>query len=252
MGVEYRHFLIPAENDYRPTPGEAARLVAALVEARFASRGVVDPAADTRADEALEGPGCVLSRADGDRRAWPSPFEAEDLAQLGETDLRLTWDVERLGGSGLIYPMAELPDEDGAGPEEAYYALEIHLADDFVYETSETIDPFWDVACCGEALDDGQAEGQAGLPPLFGPSIRRTCPRCGRAFRPQDHVAIVRDGRTGKTAERPGGATYRFAVSVDCGKCFPRSGAAVAMNRDLVAIVERTLGRSFYEVGTFS
>ncbi len=256
MGVEYRHYLIPEENDFRPGPVEAARLIAALVEARFVARTEADPFPTpfsySQTHEYTEGSSCfLLTPADrgavGDGRPWPSPCKAEDLARLGAGDFRLGWDVEPLETSGLVYPLTEVPDD-------AYYTLELHFADDFVYETSEQIDPFRDsdVTCCDRRLDYWVPNDEEG-PSMFAQRIRRTCPSCGREFRPQHHLANHRHPLTGERRERRerlGGATYRFAVFVDCGKCFPYPVKRFLMNRDLVAIVERTLGRTFYEIGT--
>jgi hypothetical protein len=61
----------------------------------------------------------------------------------------------------------------------------------------------------------------------------------------------VRDGDDEPTL-REGGVLYRFAVIVDCGKCFPR-GAATTLHfhPELRALCERVLGCGFVEAANF-
>src|SRR4051794_34671744 len=53
--------------------------------------------------------------------------------------------------SGRRTHLPETPDEPS---RKTYYDLELHLARDFVYYFSESIDPFVEVACeCGRGLE---------------------------------------------------------------------------------------------------
>ena len=46
----------------------------------------------------------------------------------------------------------------------------------------------------------------------------------------------------------PGGGAYRFALKVDCGARYVED-AGLAFAPELVALVEKEFGRSFYEFG---
>jgi len=45
-----------------------------------------------------------------------------------------------------------------------------------------------------------------------------------------------------------GGAAYRFALKVDCGKCFVED-AGLAFDPELVALLEEEFGREFLQIG---
>jgi hypothetical protein len=64
-------------------------------------------------------------------------------------------------------------------------------------------------------------------------------------------VAQVTDGRTGKASSRPGGATYLFAVVIDCGKGFARQSWPIWASDDFYALVTKTLDVPFYQIGDF-
>jgi len=68
-----------------------------------------------------------------------------------------------------------------------------------------------------------------------------------------DYAAMpltLRDGWTGVESRSFGGATYRFALVIDCGKYWPEREAVVIP--EFLALVERTMGiktrvlRDFY------
>ena len=132
------------------------------------------------------------------------------------------------------------------------------MATDFVYHLSEWIDPFVEVPSkCGRSLKyDDESATKAGYPVYYDGRIHRVCPTCGRAFRPQELVAKVRDGWTGETASPPGGATYLFAVVIDCGKGFAREGFAregspMRASQEFIDTVTMALDQTFYEIGDF-
>jgi hypothetical protein len=54
-----------------------------------------------------------------------------------------------------------------------------------------------------------------------GAKVRRICPECGAAFRPQDQIADIVDGATGDKTPQPGGMCYRFAIVLDFDKDHP-------------------------------
>ncbi|WP_165247180.1 hypothetical protein [Paludisphaera soli] len=211
--------------------------------------------------DAPEG-GCVLHAPEGGR-PWPGVLPAT----LDEEDVRLVWTVERLGVSGLRDPFDRPP-----GGGDPYYDFEIHLAGDYVYPLSESIEPFPDVAsACGRHL---VYEAEDGSPFAFTSRIARVCPDCGSRFRPLDHVARVTEVATGEAAHRPGGVAYRFALVVDSGKAIPFAPPAapgawrrlvgrfrgeraprprpVRVVEELSGLLTDVLGRPFDQIGTYS
>jgi hypothetical protein len=258
MGVEYAHYLIPEDNTYKPHPEELSRLVKALLDRGF----VADPASDafrkTLAawypdSEYAQGTGCSIRVQEREESSFPCPFSAGDLTALREQDYQIVWHVESTNESGIKYPLTPFPEWG-----DAYYDLELHLAKDFVYHCSELIDPFKEVVCdCGRSLvysDDKALETvspEAILRIFFASRIHRFCPWCGRPFRPQSLVARVRDGRTGEAQKRAGGATYLFAVVIDCGKSFPREGWPIRVTDEFLDTVTKALEREFSQLGDF-
>ena len=71
--------------------------------------------------------------------------------------------------------------------------------------------------------------------PEYGVIWKETYKVCGAAFDPRTRKASVRDPWTNETSRVPGGATFRFALAIDCGKCwpngFPSTGCAAGMPR---------------------
>ncbi|WP_435016405.1 hypothetical protein TA3x_003971 [Tundrisphaera sp. TA3] len=260
MGVEYRHYLIPEDNTFRPGPEELCRLVDALIGGDFVAVPGSDRFARMSAKAyssynkvALE-TGCFIDLGDDGRPPFDGrvpfacPPSAQDIAALGDRDYRLVWPVESSNESGLEYPLTPFPEWG-----DAYYDLELRMAGDYVYHCSGLIDPFDDVACrCGLGLDYSEDDTDAALDRLLvfhETRIRRLCPGCGTQFRPQDRTARVRDGRSGEVVDRPGGATYRFAIVVDCGKGFAREGWPMRASQAFLKALEGALGRRFYQVG---
>jgi hypothetical protein len=144
--------------------------------------------------------------------------------------------------TGLRYPLEPIPDEP-------YYDFEIRLCQDFVYHLSELIDPFSEppLCACGVAL-----EFDAPIQPdvFYSSRLWFHCPTCGLEFRPEALSARVRNGWTGaESGLIPGGACYRFAIVIDCGKCLPdREQGNIVFDRELVRLCGRELGCSFYQV----
>ncbi len=152
---------------------------------------------------------------------------------------------QRVGAEVSVNPFPEWGD--------AYYDLELRVAREFVYHTSEGIDPFDAVACaCGQPLEyyEQDEDDHLGKCPVFYDGrIHRTCPSCGTPFRPQERIARVRDGYTGVARNRTGGVIYLFAVVVDCGKGFAREGWPMRATEKFMGTLTKALGRRFYEVG---
>jgi hypothetical protein len=273
MGVEYEHYLIPEDNTYKPSPEELIRLSDALLDGGFIAKGTTDIITEMtpEPDPADWDSGRVYCYARlGNMRhlRFPCPCSASDIAALEEPDFQLVWSVESSHESGLKYPLVPFPQWG-----DPYYDLELHVAGDFVYHTSELIDAFDQVACaCGRDLryaewdapsGSGYVESStssghyihapsdetSGLPLYSGDRIYRLCPSCGRPFRPQELTARVRDGYTGEASRRAGGCTYLFAVVIDCGKGFAREGWPIRATEEFLGMVTQALGQEFYEIG---
>src|SRR5512138_69721 len=147
MGVEARLFLMPQPASVRPEPAALARLATALRRGRW----VADPAepwfsrmdfGSARSDASAARTGAFVRRL-GEPLA-PGTLEPlpEDLdgffASVAREERRVVWPVSHLGQTPLRYPLAV---ESPVARDETCYALELWLADDYVYVTSESVDP---------------------------------------------------------------------------------------------------------------
>ena len=59
----------------------------------------------------------------------------------------------------------------------------------------------------------------------------------------------VRYVRKVEGVDRRGGASYLFAVVIDCGKGLARQSWPIVASEKFLALVKKTLGQSFYQVG---
>jgi hypothetical protein len=253
MGVEYVHYLIPEDNTYKPCPKDLSTLVNSLLDSGFVVRTGTDTFERETINTFGDSPdpavltGCYIHLGEGKYSPFFCPCSAQDIAAFGERDYRIVWTVDSSNESGLRYPLSPFPDWG-----DAYYELQLHLSRDFVYHTSELIEPFNRVTCeCGQSLkpDDKFDLWPDGPPPFWDSRIPRSCPSCGSPFRPQKLVAHVRDGHTGKAVDRPGGATYLFAVVIDCGKGFARQSWPIRASDEFLELVTTALRQPFYQLG---
>jgi hypothetical protein len=251
MGVEYQHFLIPEDNTYKPGPEDLSRLVDALLAGGFVSRAGAEGFRRMTFHtythyQQVKKTGCYAHVGGQGYAPFPCPCSSEDVAALSWRDFRLVWPVESSNESGLKYPLAPFPEWG-----DAYYDLELRVAREFVYHCSEVIDPFDAVACdCGQPLEFFDRDEDFERPSVFHDvRIFRTCPSCGRPFRPQRLTARVRDGYTGEAIQRAGGATYLFTVVIDCGKGFARDGWPIRATEEFLGMVTQALDQEFYEIG---
>lgn len=246
MGVEYRFLLIPRDNTHRPGLDAIQRLIAAWRDNGIAVRPgspehqAISANQMTATQAHAVETGASIRTASG----WRS-FHDADIGDTATGELILQWPVSRTEAGGVKNPFG-LEDEDGT-----YFDLELHFADDFVQVANETIDPM-DTACskCGKDLEywpEGEDIFYAGR-------IRQACPKCATAFHPQDRVAVYRDGETGEESDLEGGATYRFAIVIDCGKCWQTEtsgGGAPTLSAEFLAVATSALGVPLYGVGHF-
>jgi hypothetical protein len=225
MGVEYKHYLIPKPNSFRPDPEQLTHFISSLAMNKW-----------------IPSSGASVRTSEGVGKA-PFPISADWLRGVWDKDVLLSWPVESLAQAQLKYPLERL-----AWPaEETYYEFQIHWSRDYVYHVSELIDPFDDTRCkCGEELG---YEEQAHI--FYDGRLKLNCPRCGVAFEASDLPAVVRDGWTAEEREVSGGATYRFAVVVDCGKAIPDDDVNATIHPELRALCEQEFRRPFDEVGDF-
>jgi hypothetical protein len=143
MGAEYKHYLIPSDNTYKPHPEELSGLVNALVDGGYVlrtgtdtfNRAVINTFGDPP-NPAVE-TGCYVHLGAGEYSPFVCPCSARDIAAFGEGDYRIVWTVDSSNESGLTYPLTPFPNWG-----DAYYELQLHVATDFVYHTSELIEPF--------------------------------------------------------------------------------------------------------------
>jgi hypothetical protein len=247
MGVEYRRYLIPKPNSFKPSPEQ----VAALVEALRRDRWIVNPTEPNFGSMRFENSSLsVLARETGyfvrsfdGERAGPRDVAAF-LASEHDSDLLLSWPVESLTRSGLRYPLEPPPFETQEEAEWCYHKFQLHVAGrDYIYHSSEAVDPFdpSPVCSCGAELE----YWPEGRDPLYSGRLFRVCPECGAAFDPTDLPCVGHDGYTGEPFSIPGGVTYRFAVVVDCGKCF--GDGIASFKPDLRELIEKVLGTGTYE-----
>jgi hypothetical protein len=261
MGVEMRIFLVPRDNAFRP---DGAAL-ASFVEKLRAGQWIADPTTPvfgelrfrmTRTSVHAAKTGAYLSKAassiarlrDG-AGITPLPGDERGLANLlaseRDSDFILVWPVENLG-ERLRYPLDQ--DSPAADPDETYFDFEMWLARDYVHVTSEQVQPFDDddTRCsCGAALAYDPEGVDENL--FFASRLMAACKQCGKAFDVSTRIATVRDAWTNAESKVAGGATFRFAVVVDCGKCWPEGGE-FHVHPDLRRLTEAHFGRPFYEI----
>lgn len=249
MGVESSFYILPEESGYRPDPGLVCQLVRALRAASF----LCDPSSPTFGASAHRA-GVLSGQADYEGFVWKllpgrnqqagslSAFETV-LTNLQDSDVVVKWPISDLNLSGLRYPLTVVP-----GPEAVYYDIEFHLTAQTVYHTSEIIEPFEEIRCrCGRNIQQIEWSRQS---PLYYPRLPNHCPSCHERLNYALLPLTVHDGFSVAKSQTVGGAVYRFAVVVDCGKYWPDQEAKVTPA--FLSTVESTLNvrtrvlRDFY------
>lgn len=222
MGVEFRTLLIPRDNTLRPDANAVRRLLAAWREAGFlphASGRINFPGAD---DDA----------------------HFDEQAAFDRPEFILQWFIEDRRQARLRHPLMEMVEAPEYG---ASYEIKLHFADDFVETADEIIDPPPGICSCGADLAFDADDDI-----FYAARIRRVCSSCGEAYRPQDHVGYYQDGITGEQSELPGGATYRFAIVIDCAAHWQTSAnVAPEATSAFLRLSSTALDTELYEVGDF-
>jgi hypothetical protein len=238
MGVESNFYIMPDDSGYRPEPAKLCELVKAMRAAGF----LCDPGS----------PGFVASvhrsipvsnEADYEGFMWklrPGPDRhAGSLATLEQVwtnlqdgDAVAKWPNSDLLKSGLKYPLTLLPGKEGV-----YYDIEMHLASQTVYHVSEIIEPFQEIRCRSGCIIQQMETPRSS--PIYDSRLPNRCSSCAEPMNYATLPLTIRDGFTGVQSKVVGGAVYRFAVVVDCGKYWPEEPAQVTP--EFLGVIERTL-----------
>lgn len=254
MGVEYRHFIVPWARSFCPTSSQLARFVRLLEEENWIA---VPGTEKFRKMNELEGrnpeqehfgsrqlpPRLKIQRIKFE--PLPYPLLEEWFEDRRTEDLKLSISVSKAGAIGLRGPFLG---EDEPW-EECYHDFDLHLGRTFICQTSDSIEPghkFNLVCRCGAEL----AYYDPDMDIFYAQRIHPDCPECARPFDPHSLEFVIRDGWTNESSTITGGATYRFAVVVDCGKCLPpRDNGPIKVSLDLMALCRLVFETDFYEVG---
>jgi len=255
MGV-YERWLVARGNVFLPS----AATVAKVIERLRAERWIVDPGSADLAKLRFEGKHGERARATGGYAVktaentfgedldaklaatiepLPKEVTTDWLAHDEREEIRLVWPVTS-DDAPVKYPLSRRPDGN------AGWVLELHRAPEYVYPTAKNIGPIPTECRCSEDLSFEWDEDE--VVPAFESStgIFAECDECSRTFDPSKGSATIKNPFDGSKDTVPGGAAYRFALKVVCTEYVEDAGLAFAP--ELVALVEKEFGRSFYEV----
>jgi hypothetical protein len=250
MGVDYSHYLIPRDNTVRPDPDRIVALIDAWIEKGFVVRPESVPAQDQRASnarssetgarfmtrplpaEALEPEQGPAPRKGFWSRFWggaqkPAPADpwmsflippvGESLSALANPCTLIRWE----GNPRATYPLQTVTEPISQGDHRFPHGLIIDVSDDFANPNTDLYGAGGDTrqvnpSCsCGCNLEYEDTMGW-----LSTEKIRRVCPVCRLAFRPQDQIADIVDANGAKTPQA-GGLCNRFAITIDFSKEMP-------------------------------
>lgn len=256
MGVEYSHYLIPKPNAFRPsaaqlhafikeleigdwiaTPDSIAYKKSVAIESNYQGTETAVPWAQER-----------LPNRRGRIRGFASirhPLTVDWIEARLPGDMRIEFPVQHVQEIGIRYPLVC----DSGLPDDAYHTIEIHSSNDYVHHCSECIDPVETKCSCGTDL--GYSRGFDD-DVFYSARIRTQCPSCTRPFDPSSSTVDYRDGFTGAKSRLVGGAAYRFAIVIECGKCIPApQKAPLRVDADFMELIKLTLGTNVYQIGDF-
>jgi hypothetical protein len=258
MGV-YERWLVARGNVFLPS----AATVAKLIERLRSENWIVDPASadlaklrfrGTRAERAKASGGYAVktventfgedrvAKIDASTEAQPSGITADWLADEDREEVRLVWPVEGDDPLPVKYPLSRKP--DGA----IGWALELHRAPEYVYPVAPGIGPLPTECRCSEDLSFEWDEDEVVAAFERSTGIFAECDECSRTFDPSKGNATIENPFDGTKATLAGGGAYRFALKVDCGEKYVED-PSLSFAPELVALVEKEFGRSFYEFG---
>jgi hypothetical protein len=250
MGVNYSHYLIPRDNTVRPDPERIVALIDAWIEKGFVVRpeSVLahdQPVSNGRRPETgarfmtrpLHAEASEPEQAPAPRKGFWSRFwgEAqkpppadpwmpflippvgESLSALANPCALIRWE----GNPSATYPLQTVTELIAQGDRRLPHSLIIDVSDDFANPNTDPYGAGGDTrqvnpSCsCGCNLEYEDTMGWLGIE-----KIRRVCPACRLAFRPQDQIADIVDANGAKTSQA-GGLCNRFAITIDFTKEMP-------------------------------
>jgi hypothetical protein len=233
MSGNYQRWLIAKGNNLSPGPAAIVKLVDRLRKEKWIPES---------GGHAV----CTVDKADAAKATVKLPAEitADWIAGAPEREeMRLVWTVEGDAAKDLEYPLSMKPEGKVA------YSIEIHRAPEFVYPVADNIEMIDTTCNCDEDLAFDWDEDE--VVPAFKSSVGifAECEECSRTFDPAKELATITNAFDEDDDEDiQGGAAYRFALKVDCGKSFVED-AKLGFAKALVTLFEEEFGRSTYEVG---
>ena len=232
MSGSYQRWLIAKGNNLSPGPAAIAKLVERLRKEKWIQETgghamrTVDKADAAKATEKL-----------------PADITADWIAGEPEREeMRLVWTVEGDAAKELEYPLSMKPEGKVA------WSIEIHRAPEFVYPVADNIEMIDTICNCDEDLAFDWDEDE--VVPAFKSSVGifAECEECSRTFDPAKELATITNPFDEDDEEDfQGGAAYRFALKVDCGRSFVEN-AKLTFATKLVTLFEEEFGRTSYEV----
>lgn len=227
MGVEYCHYVLPAPGTWRPQASHLAGLIRRMKREAWVPEHVPE-----------------LVRPCGDESPI-APLEPWNIEEWLKDDMAVRWFLDKKESPAAAYPLEPQP----SLTDPPYWTIEIRSSPDFIHRTSEIIEPLSSTQCsCGEELEYERATGRD---IFYSARIRRSCPKCGRAFIPEDRGCAYNDAWTGRPTKLPGGCVHSFALLVDCGKCHPHKPWNPRLRPALLACLTEELKCGFREVGDY-
>lgn len=210
MGVESNFYIMPASSGFRPEPEAIDSLIRNLQDQHYLPEDLNWSVGNAKSSGSIENLRTTLD-------ANPS------------SDIRAQWRISDLASSGLRYPLAQAPAWDGI-----YYDIEIHLVGATAYRTSEVIQPFDSIQCaCGQRIEETPVPD---YDPFSAERLPTYCPACGDPIDYAQIPMVACHPMTGAPEPGRGGITYRCAIVVDCGKCYPDYGTSV--DSDFISAIE--------------
>jgi hypothetical protein len=258
MGARYERWLVAKGNVFMPSSAAIAK----LVEQLRAERWIVNLAAGVpslrfegqRESRAKTSGGYAVktvenrfgtdsaAKIDASTEPQPTTITKDWLDDPDREELRLVWPVACDAAPPVKFPLSRSP--EGA----CKYSLEVHRAPEYIYPKAKTLGRIPMICRCEEDLSFEWDEDEV-VPPFAASSgIFAECDECSRTFDPSKGSATIKNPFDGTSEKLPGGAAYRFALKVNYADC-PTDDPKLAFASELVALVEKEFGRSFYEFG---
>ncbi|HVH45769.1 MAG TPA: hypothetical protein VM925_25625 [Labilithrix sp.] len=253
----YERWLVARGNVFLPS----AATVAKLIEKLRAEGWIVDPKSSEfgklrfrgkRAERATKTGGYAVKTVENTfgedaeakiaatTEAQPAVVTAEWLDAPDREELRLVWPAAGDEPLPVKYPLSRRPDGHVS------WALEVHRAPEYVYPVAAGIGAIATECKCSEDLSFEWDEDEVVCAFESSTGIFAECDECSRTFDPSKGSATIKNPFDGSKDTVSGGGAYRFALKVRCDEEFSRD-PNTTFAPELVALVEKEFGRSFYE-----